>query len=62
MPSLYGMLLICYALCKLLIIEFLIHSHICFIKLPLYMEEHEISERVHNLLKITKLVSSGTQI
>lgn len=26
------------------------------------MKEHEISKRVHNLPKITKLVSSGTQI
>ena len=56
------MLLICFALYKLLSMEFLINSHICSVKSPPFMGEDEISEGIHNLPKITKLVSPGVQM
>lgn len=56
------MLLICYALYKVLSMEFLINSHVCSARSPHFMGEDEISERISNLPKITKLVSSGVQM
>lgn len=62
MPSVYGMLLICHVLYQLLNMDFLINSHIRSVKSPHFMEEYDISERIHNLPKVTKLVNSGARI
>ena len=59
MSRTYWTLLIGYALCKVLNTELLINSHICSVKSSHFTEENEISERVSNLHKTTKLVNCG---
>ena len=53
------MLLIFYALCKVLNTEFLINGQIYSVKSSHSTKENEISGRVSNLPKTTKLVNCG---